>query len=232
MTLDLGPGEYRIVPSEETRNWDQRAGELLSGDGFSEAFEDADGFHEFTIEDATGRAVVELVRKRTDLDEGEEGLVDDLLGGLISSVKDVYLFRPPGDDPVFTLDIPRGFAFDYALTDTETGETLATWEKSAWAFGNWHLETPRDGHVATVKGSRWLRELNPTRRQGTYVVHGVDGSELGEFRRVGFDGADLSDRVLSQLEIRLPASTVPTEVGLAFAFGMFREARKGNHSHT
>jgi hypothetical protein len=83
-----------------------------------------------------------------------------------------------------------------------------------------------------VKGSRWLRELNPTRRQGTYVVHGVDGSELGEFRRVGFDGADLSDRVSSQLEIRLPASTVPTEVGLAFAFGMFREARKGNHSHT
>lgn len=236
MTLALGPGAYRIVPSEKMREWGQQARQLLSGNRSSDTFADADEFHQYTIEDGNGRPVLELVRKRVPLEDGEGGFIDDLLlggdEGLRQSVKDIYLFRPPGDDPVFTLDIPRGLEFDYTLTDNETEDVLATWEKSMWMFGNWHLKTPRKGHVATVKWSRWVRELNPFRRQGTYVLYGVDGSELGEFRRVGFEGESLAERALTQLEVRLSTSSISTEVGLAFAFGMLFEAGKSRDTHT
>lgn len=234
MTLALGPGAYRLVPSEKLREWDDRLRDLLSDDGLSKAFGDTAEFHEFTIEDADGRPVLELVRKRVELPADEEGLVDRVFGGEggpMRSVKDVYLFRPPDGEPVLTLDVPRGLRYVYTLTDAETAEVLATWEKSRWLFGNWNLETPQRGHVATVKWSRWLRELNPLRRQGTYVVYGTDGSELGEFRRVDFEGDGLSDRVFSQLDIQL-SHGLSAEVGLAFAFGIFRQARRGRHTHT
>lgn len=231
MTLTLGPGEYRIVPSEEMQEWIGRAKTLLSGEGLSEVLGDDDAFHAYTIEDATERPVLELVKKRVELEDGETGGSSGLLGGAFG-YKDVFLFHPPGADPTFTLDIPRGLNVAYTFTDRARDEVLATWSKSHRFFGNWHLETPREGHVATVKGSRWLRELNPFRRQGTYVAHGVDGSDLGEFRHVGFGGRTLSDVPLSQLQIDLQPSRVSDEVVLAFAFGIYLEAKKGRHSHT
>jgi len=218
-TLDLLAGDYRITPSEAMRDWDERVGALLSGEWGS--LEDLEEFHKFTIEGTAGRPVLEVVQSRED-DEIEFGVS-------LPVVRDVFRFRPPDGDPVFTLRSPsvRGWRRPYALENPADGGAVATVRKSGIVSRNWRLAEP-DGTVrATADRDRSLRNLVSLSRLGEYVVSTPDGDGIARLE-LSRPGGSVADWALYEMTVSCTRVPFPTEILLAFAFVVLREAKESS----
>lgn len=192
--LDPRPGEYRIEPSEMKEGLSNPIGEPETTDDGEEVAM----YHIQNVVDADGEVLVEVLDDRRTV----EGL---------SVEGQQFLFRSPDGEHLMALQ-REGAVVGSAMTlvDVSTGEELATCEMTSQLSRSWELRSPTDETVAVGKRKWGLRSLLYPR----WAMTEDDGTAIG---RLAMSQSGLN----YEMDVTLERSSIPTEVLLAWAYGMF-----------
>jgi hypothetical protein len=216
--LDLGAGEYALVPSERARDWQGELKDVLTGD-----VDPDDPYHHFDVRGPDGEVLLEVV------EDSDSTLVERFGSGEYDGVTyRHFLFRSPSGDPLLVLH-RGGVATTYALRATESGVVVSTWSQSLGVFGSWKLADPEGTTRATLERSRSVSDLVSLSGDATYVVRTPDGSEVARFERTRFE-TGFSALTQSELSVTVERTTVRPEICLALGVGVLLEVRESRGS--
>lgn len=196
--LDLGPGEYTIEPAAWRRDAGEQLSNLTSGSG--EGDEAVWHLNDVVAEDGT--TVLEVCDDRRAME------------GLQVSGRQ-FLFRTPEGEEVMAYERDSyAVGGGATLADLTTDEELCSWETSSLLSlvlkSKWHLSAPGGSRQVTAKRQWSLGGLF----YPSLELRSADGTDIGSL-------ASHMNGLFFEMDVALERSSIPTEVLLAWAFGIF-----------